>query len=309
MRSEIVLARRVGADGRTRAYLGGRSIQLSELRELAGELLSFYGQHEHRRLMLAAAQLEILDASAGAEQAVRRAACAGAWASGARGPRGARAPARARRRARAPARPARVRAGGDRGGRPRRGRARAAGRRARPPAQRRGVARGGVGSRAGALGGGHGGAARAARLRHEPRGRRLARRRAASARSPGACARDRGAGRAQRRPRAYGEGLESEPGRLEAVEERLAAIARLERKHGGTVAAVLEHAARCRERRDELLGAELAMEEASARLEAALGEHAAAHVALSCGAHSCRAAARGGRARAPGGARDGGDEL
>jgi DNA repair protein RecN (Recombination protein N) len=45
---ELVLARRVGADGRTRAYLCGRSIPVGELRELAGELLSFYGQHEHR---------------------------------------------------------------------------------------------------------------------------------------------------------------------------------------------------------------------------------------------------------------------
>src|SRR5579862_9577003 len=29
--SELVLARRIGADGRTRAYLGGRSIAVSEL--------------------------------------------------------------------------------------------------------------------------------------------------------------------------------------------------------------------------------------------------------------------------------------
>ena len=32
---ELVLARRIGADGRTRAYLGGRSISVSDLRELA----------------------------------------------------------------------------------------------------------------------------------------------------------------------------------------------------------------------------------------------------------------------------------
>src|ERR1019366_9989504 len=46
--------------------------------------------------------------------------------------------------------------------------------------------------------------------------------------------------------RRYGEELDGQPGRLEVVEERLSAIARLERKYGGTVAAVLEHAARCR---------------------------------------------------------------
>ena len=78
---ELVLARRVGVDGRTRAYLGGRSIPVGELRELAAEMLSFYGQHEHRRLMLATAQLEILDGSCGPEQVLRRTACAAAWAA------------------------------------------------------------------------------------------------------------------------------------------------------------------------------------------------------------------------------------
>src|SRR5260370_37781417 len=43
---ELVLARRVGADGRTRAYCNRRAIAVAELRELAGELISFYGQHE-----------------------------------------------------------------------------------------------------------------------------------------------------------------------------------------------------------------------------------------------------------------------
>ena len=33
--TELVLARRIGADGRTRAYLGGRSIPVADLRELA----------------------------------------------------------------------------------------------------------------------------------------------------------------------------------------------------------------------------------------------------------------------------------
>ncbi len=58
---EVVLARRVGADGRTRAYLNGRSATVGELREIGGALLAFYGQHEHRKLTLSAAQLEILD--------------------------------------------------------------------------------------------------------------------------------------------------------------------------------------------------------------------------------------------------------
>src|SRR4051794_20450918 len=71
---ELVLARRVSAEGRTRAYVGGRSATAADLRDTGSRLLSFYGQHEHRKLMLASAQLEILDAFAGPEQAARRAA-------------------------------------------------------------------------------------------------------------------------------------------------------------------------------------------------------------------------------------------
>src|SRR5947209_10662585 len=63
---EIVLARRVWPDGRTRAYVCGRSATVADLRELGTLLLSFYGQHEHRKLMLSSAQLEILDEHCGA---------------------------------------------------------------------------------------------------------------------------------------------------------------------------------------------------------------------------------------------------
>ena len=77
---EIVLARSVGADGRTRAYLGGRSVTVGELRETAGTLLAFYGQHEHRKLTLATAQLEILDCLCAGDHAARLQACAHAFA-------------------------------------------------------------------------------------------------------------------------------------------------------------------------------------------------------------------------------------
>jgi len=77
---EIVLARRVGADGRTRAYLGGRSVTVGELREIAGALLAFYGQHEHRKLTLSAAQLEILDGLCSGDHAARLQACARTFA-------------------------------------------------------------------------------------------------------------------------------------------------------------------------------------------------------------------------------------
>src|SRR3978361_1780251 len=71
---EIVLARRVSAEGRTRAYLGGRSATAADLRDAGGALLSFYGQHEHRKLTLASAQLDILDGFCGPSQAARPAA-------------------------------------------------------------------------------------------------------------------------------------------------------------------------------------------------------------------------------------------
>ena len=77
---ELVLARRVSAEGRTRAYLNGRSATAADLRDVGGVLLSFYGQHEHRKLTLASAQLEILDGFCGPDQAARREAFAAAYA-------------------------------------------------------------------------------------------------------------------------------------------------------------------------------------------------------------------------------------
>ncbi len=81
---EVVLARRVGADGRTRAYLNGRTATIAELRDLGGALVSFYGQHEHRKLTLAAAQLQILDGLCGPEQALRLRNAAHAFAEATR---------------------------------------------------------------------------------------------------------------------------------------------------------------------------------------------------------------------------------
>src|SRR4051812_43888 len=79
---ELVLARRVSAEGRTRASLNGRSASVAQLRAAAGTLIAFYGQHEHRRLTLAASQLDVLDGACGPAQAARRAAAAAAWGEG-----------------------------------------------------------------------------------------------------------------------------------------------------------------------------------------------------------------------------------
>jgi DNA repair protein RecN (Recombination protein N) len=73
---ELVLARRVWPDGRTRAYVCGRAATVADLRELGSRMLSFYGQHEHRKLMVTAAQIDALDGFCGSEQRKRRVAMA-----------------------------------------------------------------------------------------------------------------------------------------------------------------------------------------------------------------------------------------
>jgi len=74
--------------------------------------------------------------------------------------------------------------------------------------------------------------------------------------------------------RRYEEALEGDPGRLQQVEERLDAYDRLIRKHGGSVIAVLAHAERCRADRDRLEHAEVALEDAEARLSQLLAARA-----------------------------------
>src|SRR5436309_8286957 len=70
---DVVLARRVTAAGRTRAYVNGRWAPAADLQELAAPLLSFHGQHEHRKLMRTGAQLELLDAFCGERHLAARA--------------------------------------------------------------------------------------------------------------------------------------------------------------------------------------------------------------------------------------------
>ncbi|HEY3434444.1 MAG TPA: hypothetical protein VGK41_02215, partial [Solirubrobacterales bacterium] len=74
--------------------------------------------------------------------------------------------------------------------------------------------------------------------------------------------------------RDYVEGIAADPAALQTIEERLEAIDRLERKHGGSVESVLIHAERCREEIARLEGAgersaeaEVALAEAEARRE------------------------------------------
>ena len=100
--------------------------------------------------------------------------------------------------------------------------------------------------------------------------------------------------------RRYLEGLEGDPGQLEEVEGRLELYDRLERKHGGNVAAVLAHAEHCRERRDALERAEVELEESQVKLEAAARRVLAPGRRAHRGPARCRpAAGRAGPRRAP----------
>ena len=266
---EIVLARRVWPDGRTRAYVCGRSATVADLRELGSALLSFYGQHEHRKLMLSAVQLDVLDGYCGPAQGELRERVADAYA--------------------------RVRALEERyeavnelaAGREREldllafeldeiesvspSEAEASELaverdRLRHLETLRGAAFGGAEAISPEDGGG--GAAEllaqaAAQLAVaadiDPELAGLSER---------AQALGHEASELSAALRSYVFGLEASPGRLDEVEERLALFARLERKHGGSIADVLAHAERCRARREELERAEIALSE----IEASLGE-------------------------------------
>jgi DNA repair protein RecN (Recombination protein N) len=75
----LVLARRVFADGRTRAYAWGRSAAREDLAAAAERLIAMSGQFEQRRLARASYQLDVLDAFVGEEQLRLRAELRAAW--------------------------------------------------------------------------------------------------------------------------------------------------------------------------------------------------------------------------------------
>jgi DNA repair protein RecN (Recombination protein N) len=75
----VVLARRVGADGRTRAYAWGRAAAREDVAALGERLLAMSGQFEQRRLARPSYQLAVLDAFCGDEQLRRRAEARIAW--------------------------------------------------------------------------------------------------------------------------------------------------------------------------------------------------------------------------------------
>ncbi|HXY84085.1 MAG TPA: AAA family ATPase [Gaiellaceae bacterium] len=75
----LVLARRIFADGRTRAYAWGRSTSRDDLATAAERVIAMSGQFEQRRLGRPAYQLAVLDAFAGDDQERRLVAARLAW--------------------------------------------------------------------------------------------------------------------------------------------------------------------------------------------------------------------------------------
>jgi len=75
----LVLARRIFADGRTRAYAWGRSAAREDVAAAAERLIAMSGQFEQRRLARPAYQLDVLDAFAGEGQLRRRVDARVAW--------------------------------------------------------------------------------------------------------------------------------------------------------------------------------------------------------------------------------------
>jgi DNA repair protein RecN (Recombination protein N) len=75
----LLVARRVFADGRTRAYAWGRGAAREDLATAGERLIAMSGQFEQRRLARPGYQLDVLDSFVGAEQVRRRAESRLAW--------------------------------------------------------------------------------------------------------------------------------------------------------------------------------------------------------------------------------------
>lgn len=272
---EIVLGRRVSASGRTSAFVAGRAATAADLKLLGGRLLAFFGQHEHRRLTISSAQVDILDGFAGPRhlevrseyrEAHREVGRLEAELAELRGREGSRerdldlyryelaeieevAPVPEEREEMATQRE-----------------------RLRHAESLREAA----------------GAAHAGLAGAEEDGGASSALAQAEAALQGAAGLDSSLDALGERVAALGveladvaselrdyvEGVEADPGALLAIEERLEAIDRLERKHGGSVEAVLAHAQRCREEIARLEGAEERSAEAEAALVAAEGQRA-----------------------------------
>jgi DNA repair protein RecN (Recombination protein N) len=270
---EVVLGRRVAATGRTAAFIAGRAASAADLKLLGGRLLAFYGQHEHRKLTISSAQAEVLDGFAGAKhldlreryrEAHRDCVRLEAELAELRERDGSRERdldlyrfelSEIEEVAPDPAETATLSSKRERLRHGEALREAAIG----AHASATGVEEDGGGALA-ALGQAEGLLGSVAGVDTELDA--IAERLSAVAVELGDVASEL---------RGYVDRLEADPGTLAAVEERLDAIDRLMRKHGGSVESILEHAQRCRDEIERLEGDG----ERGAETEAALGEAAA----------------------------------
>jgi DNA repair protein RecN (Recombination protein N) len=256
---EVVLGRRVSAAGRTSAFVAGRAATAADLKLLGGRLLAFFGQHEHRRLTISSAQLEILDGFAGPEHLeVGRLE---AELAELREREGSRERDLDLYRYELSEIEAVAPVPGER----------------EETTDQRERLRHAEGLREAA------GAAHAGLAGAEEDSGAIAALAQAEAALQGAAGLDSSLdglgervaalgvelGDVASELRDYAEGVEADPGALLAIEERLEAIDRLERKHGGSVESVLAHAEHCREEIARLEGAGERSTEAEAALIAA----------------------------------------
>lgn len=77
---ELILEREILANGKSRAFVGGRPVTASLLKELARHLGDIHGQHDQQQLFSSAVQREMLDAFAGCgETAAQTASLFARW--------------------------------------------------------------------------------------------------------------------------------------------------------------------------------------------------------------------------------------
>jgi DNA repair protein RecN (Recombination protein N) len=288
---EVVLGRRVSAGGRTSAFVAGRAATAADLKALGGRLVAFFGQHEHRKLTISSAQMEVLDGFAGSKhlavrdeyrEANREVGRLEAELADLREREGSRERDLDLYRYELseieevePDPEERAALAGDRE------RLRHA----------EGLSEAAGGAHAGLAGADleGGGAAGLVALAES----RLA---GASGLDPAldaiaerVVALNVELGDVAAELRDYAEGVAADPGGLIEIEERLEAIDRLERKHGGTVESVLAHADRCRAEIARLEGAEQRGAEATAALAKAEARRAKLGKKLSAGREAAAA--------------------
>ncbi len=70
--AHLILRREVSSDGRSRAWINGRSVNVSQLRGSASVLVDIHGQYDHQQLLDSEVQRDLLDRYADNEELLKR---------------------------------------------------------------------------------------------------------------------------------------------------------------------------------------------------------------------------------------------